>query len=298
MALNSGATQTVGWIQQASLAFNDYMTIVAMVFATGTVIICLVDACVGSIGIHTSELLATKPWEVLLYFKTNCSGAAANTCAKLSILSLYTVISPNRRFIHICYRTMGISTACFISVMAEAFALCTPVEHNWDRSIPGGKCDNEQPAYLIAGIMNLVIDAFIVALPMPMLFGLHMSLTKRLSIVGMFSLGGLVISVSEWDLSDITYVVINACLPTIKPALYRMFNKSQVGEISRASNITNKSALNASRDCGRDSGIGDIEYHDFARLGDDVPLTRIHTGNGAGTGVDEGDVIMVNTYET
>ncbi|KAI1633637.1 hypothetical protein F4809DRAFT_652406 [Biscogniauxia mediterranea] len=136
-----------GWIQQASLAFNDYMAIVAMVFATSTAIICLVgfitylDAFVGSIGIHASELLAAKPWEVSLSLK-------------------------HLRF-------------------------CTPVEHNWDRSIPGGKCDNEQAAYLIAGIMNLVIDAFIVALPMPMLFGPQMSLTKRLSIVGMFSLGGL-----------------------------------------------------------------------------------------------------------
>lgn len=85
---------------------------------------------------------------------------------------------------------MAITLAYFISVLAESFALCRPVEFNWYKSIPDGHCENQSLAYIIAGITNLVIDASVVILPMPMLFSLRLSLLKRFGVAGMFSLGG------------------------------------------------------------------------------------------------------------
>jgi hypothetical protein len=85
---------------------------------------------------------------------------------------------------------MVFTAAYFISVLLETFLLCKPVEFNWDKSIVGS-CEGQNTAYLVAGITNLVIDVFVVVMPMPMLFGLRMSLRKRLGVVGMFSLGGL-----------------------------------------------------------------------------------------------------------
>ena len=81
--------------------------------------------------------------------------------------------------------------AYFISVILEGFVLCKPVQYGWDKSIPDGRCNGENIAYLVAGITNLVIDAFVVALPMPMLFRLQMSLPKKLGVAAMFSLGGV-----------------------------------------------------------------------------------------------------------
>lgn len=75
-------------------------------------------------------------------------------------------------------------------VLVEAFALCKPVEYNWNKSIEG-KCTGENTAYLVAGIMNLSIDTFIVILPMPVVFRLQMSWSKRISVALMFSLGAL-----------------------------------------------------------------------------------------------------------
>ncbi|KAG8158811.1 hypothetical protein KVR01_011254 [Diaporthe batatas] len=99
-------------------------------------------------------------------------------------------------------------------VLVETFALCKPVEYSWDKTIEG-ECAGENTAYLIAGIVNLVIDTFIVALPMPQVFRLQMTLTKRISVAGMFSLGALICIISllriiwlyTWDLSDLTYTV-------------------------------------------------------------------------------------------
>lgn len=116
--------------------------------------------------------------------------AAANSCVKISILSLYTSLFPNRRFVFLCYATMVVTAAYFISVLLETFLLCKPVQFNWDKSI-AGTCEGQNTAYLVAGITNLVIDVFVVVMPMPMLLGLRMSLRKRLSVIGMFSLGGM-----------------------------------------------------------------------------------------------------------
>jgi hypothetical protein len=84
---------------------------------------------------------------------------------------------------------MAVTAAYFIMVFLETFLLCKPVQYNWNKTIPGGSCNGENIAYLIAGITNLIIDAFVVALPMPLEFRLQMSLPKRLGVAAMFSPG-------------------------------------------------------------------------------------------------------------
>ncbi len=73
----------------------------------------------------------------------------------------------------------------------ETFLLCKPIAYSWDKTIPGGYCTNENLAYLIAGITNLVVDTIVVILPMPMLWGLQVPLSRKLGVAGMFSLGAM-----------------------------------------------------------------------------------------------------------
>lgn len=117
--------------------------------------------------------------------------AAANAGVKISILSLYMALFPGRKFRQICYATMILTMAYLVSVFLEALVLCKPVAYSWDKSIPGGVCTGQNIAYLVAGITNLLIDAWVVVLPMPKLFGLQMSTAKKLGIASMFSLGAL-----------------------------------------------------------------------------------------------------------
>lgn len=86
---------------------------------------------------------------------------------------------------------MAVAVAYFLSVFLETFLLCHPVQFNWDKSIPNGRCNNQNIAYLLAGTTNLVIDAFIVALPIPKLYGIQIMLAKRIAIGAMFGLGAL-----------------------------------------------------------------------------------------------------------
>ncbi|KAI9148431.1 Satratoxin biosynthesis SC4 cluster protein [Paramyrothecium foliicola] len=285
------------------LAFNDFMALIAMVFASGAVSVFLAAGFAAGLGVHLRDILATEPGKFALHLKlfvpAQLLWAAADTCVKFSILSLYTTIFPGKKFAYICYGTMGLNTAYFVSVLLETFLLCKPVQYSWDKSIPGGKCEGENLAYLIAGITNLVIDAFIVALPMPLLFRLQMSLSRKLSIAGMFSLGILICVISllrviwlqSWDLTDMTYTVtpgaiysileptlgvVNASLPTVKPALAsivgrKSFNSTQQATVGSGSSIVTPSR----RQQKRASDLLTSYNHDFVKLTDDIPLSDL-----------------------
>ncbi|KAI1264449.1 hypothetical protein F5Y18DRAFT_81799 [Xylariaceae sp. FL1019] len=195
---------------------------------------------------------------------------------------------------------MGVSTAYFLSVFLETFLLCTPVQYNWDKTIPNGVCHNPNNiAYLLAGITNLIIDAIIVALPMPKLYKLQIPLARRLAIGAMFALGAVICVISllrilailSWNLDDSTYTgtgiaiysileptfgVVNTCLPTIRPALRKLFDHDAFTVARKDSQFS------------KGSSSGYAHQHRFSQLTDDVPLTQIHAV-GAPRETPEGD---------
>ncbi|KAI0433463.1 hypothetical protein F5Y09DRAFT_298977 [Xylaria sp. FL1042] len=209
---------------------------------------------------------------------------------------------------------MGISLAYFISVIHEAFVLCKPVQYNWDKSIPGERT-NQHLAFLLAGITNLLVDTLIVALPMPKLFGLHMSLSKRLSIAAMFGLRAVIIIISflrvlslvSWNLDDVTYAftqiaiysiveptlgVVNACLPVIKPALQAIASHLPGSTPQKECQVNSKSDISTFGGHEHFLGKGDGYGHKFLRL-DNGPLTAIHSEGASDSTFEDSHTIKV-----
>lgn len=293
------------------LRFSDYMVIVGFLFAIATVAICFRCAWRGSTGRHVAELLANDPGSFTEYILLNVPAqffwAIANTSVKFSILSLYLDIFPNRTFQRLCYGAMVVSGCYLISVILEGFLLCTPVQYNWDKSVPGGKCTNQSIAYLLAAITNLIVDTVVVSLPIPLILKLHLSLEKRLGIAAMFGLGFLicifsllrVVALATWDLTDITWTttdvsiysilepnlgVVNACLPTIRPAVVKAFGRclpaswsvTQGSKGSKGSKGTNRSSRVPNEGTPHFRSVtGD---RGFERLDDDILLTQVRGG--------------------
>ncbi|KAI9034893.1 uncharacterized protein KD926_005157 [Aspergillus affinis] len=184
------------YLQRRTLAATDYLALVALVLAESALSVFLAAGFAAGVGVHLEELLATAPQKFALHMKlfvpAQLLWAAANSCVKASILYLYMDLFPNKVFCRLCYGTLFITAAYFTMVLIETFALCKPVQYNWDKSIEG-HCNGENIAYLVAGIVNLTIDTFIVVLPMPLVFNLQMVLSKKIAVAGMFSLGAFVV---------------------------------------------------------------------------------------------------------
>ena len=84
-----------------------------------------------------------------------------------------------------------LNIAWWISLMFAVIFSCKPVQYFWDRSIPNGTCiDQNARAYGITAA-NFVTDLVVWLLPVPWLWGLHIQLSRKLAVIGIFLLGGL-----------------------------------------------------------------------------------------------------------
>ncbi|KAF2827280.1 hypothetical protein CC86DRAFT_466080 [Ophiobolus disseminans] len=230
------------------LALNDYAVLMALICSCGTASIMIWSVYWAGSGQHIQDVAPQYRTRIFVAFSAGQPvWGAANTCVKISILHLYITIFPSERFRKVCYGTMLVSTLYFLSVLMETFLLCTPVQYNWDKTITGTCSTHSDVAFILAGTTNLIIDVFVVALPMPTLWRLQMPLERKIGVMAMFSLGvGIciisllrVIYVARMDLVDFTYAsadlavwsvleptlgVVNASLPVLRPVLARIFS--------------------------------------------------------------------------
>lgn len=72
------------------------------------------------------------------------------------------------------------------------FLDCRPLAYGWDKTIPGGRCRKQgtSRAFVLA-IINILTDLAILALPLPWLWNLQMSKSRKFTVLAIFLLGGL-----------------------------------------------------------------------------------------------------------
>ncbi|KAJ5812384.1 hypothetical protein N7474_008685 [Penicillium riverlandense] len=148
----------------------------------------------------------------------------------------------------------------YITFQLVAIFQCTPVKFFWERTIPGGHCVDSVSFYIALASTNTFTDIAILFLPMPLVWRLQISLSKKISISGVFLLGAFVCAIALYRIStlplindnDITYSntyaglwtsiegsvgVIVACLPSLMPIWQRMRGR-KVGYAQYSSQFT------------------------------------------------------------
>lgn len=116
----------------------------------------------------------------------------ASTSIKFSILLLYRRLFPGEKLKITLFCIAGFLIVFALAQMVSVVIQCTPVAALWDpTSYPNATCDNYNPALILFATVNATTDFFILCLPMPILWHLHVSKTRRRQLMVMFSLGGL-----------------------------------------------------------------------------------------------------------
>lgn len=113
----------------------------------------------------------------------------ASICfSKLSVLFLYTTLMPMRSM-RIPAQALGLFIILWnVSNIVAQLAICRPFALNWDQTITG-KCGSQQWFYFVMGIINIITDIFILAMPMPFLYSLKLAKRKKAVLIGMFAIG-------------------------------------------------------------------------------------------------------------
>ncbi|TAQ89247.1 hypothetical protein B7494_g2458 [Chlorociboria aeruginascens] len=144
------------------------------------------------------------------------------------------------------YGTIFLNVCWFIFVIVAAAALCTPFRYNWDKSIPNGKCGNQDGIYVAIAAWAIICDGVMWTLPFPVVWKLQLGLGQKLALSGVFALGiiDIVISIlrivellridfegdvsftliytSIWSITEPSIAIVVGCAPILRPLLEKL----------------------------------------------------------------------------
>ncbi|KAL2042969.1 hypothetical protein N7G274_004027 [Stereocaulon virgatum] len=183
------------------------------------------------------QIVGIVVWAVAVFF------------IRASILVLYTRIFQTRSFRISCYLIHSFNTAFFVTAVLLPCLICRPISFRWNSQIPGGTCGNQKALDLYIGVVNFMLDAIMVILPMPVLWGLQMATNKKVMLSLIFGLGAVICIITivrvcisaenhGFNSQEVYRLIalftnleellgiVNACLPVMKP-LYSKFHESR-----------------------------------------------------------------------
>ncbi|CAK7226667.1 hypothetical protein SCUCBS95973_006276 [Sporothrix curviconia] len=232
---------------------------------------------------------------------------------KVGILLFYWRVFPTRSFrvgvIGVACLSSGIFLGNFFSFMLQ----CLPIALFWDETVQGS-CINRNAFYLASAIINVCGDVAVLFLPIPVVWGLHTSRSKKFSLSFLFLLGAFVcvasifriLAVKEIDPTDFTFSNVGgglwstveveigficANLPALRPLFARWFGqgggssagKSGYGAYGSgangaASGYGMHSKISANRSgrmpLGSKNGDRDVELMSQGNSSDEINLTK------------------------
>jgi hypothetical protein len=110
---------------------------------------------------------------------------------RLSFLDLLRRIFKVKKFEYAVWVMMGFTIAYGVACFITFFALCRPFAYNWDPTIPGGECGDRNLPFLLSAIFNFALDFAMIILPMPVLWHLQMSTSRKWALTAVFATGAV-----------------------------------------------------------------------------------------------------------
>lgn len=108
---------------------------------------------------------------------------------QVSVIFFYIrVFGVSTMFKSACYGLITMITLFWVSGFFSLIFSCTPISRSWDIS-ESGTCLPYRPYCASVGVLHVLFDLAIVALPMPMIW--HLQVNRRIKIIlsGLLGLG-------------------------------------------------------------------------------------------------------------
>ncbi|KAI0404623.1 hypothetical protein F4802DRAFT_225386 [Xylaria palmicola] len=135
----------------------------------------------------------------LLYIKLAIAASTIyftiSGATKMGILFMYyRIFRVNSGFRYQLYVASGLVAAWWFSCSVAVLATCIPLESVWAHGIlDPSSCVDFNFFWMVTGICETVLDVLILMLPISVLTGLQLSRQRKMTISGIFLLGGFVV---------------------------------------------------------------------------------------------------------
>lgn len=181
---------------KAVLWWDDWIILAALIVEWGLSAVLLYETADLNFGRHI-ELI--KQWQIVPFAKTLVATQVlyyvAQTLIKISLLLLYhRLFSVNKHFRTALIVTGVLVIMWFLASFWDTIFECVPVQAEWNKGIRNARCQSIRELALGAGISNLILDVLSLLLPVPMVWQLHVSKRIKVSLTGIFLLGGLCVT--------------------------------------------------------------------------------------------------------
>ncbi|KAI2466044.1 hypothetical protein F4781DRAFT_445483 [Annulohypoxylon bovei var. microspora] len=221
---------------------DDYMAIGALLFTIGYLAVLYLGKTNGMgspMGTLTYEemetlLKITFAIEILYYLVI--------TCVKASIVFMYDRFGVSTAFKKFCLYTNILLAVFFIVCIGVVVGQCRPLQKAWDitRLVPGS-CIDSTAFFYFTSTFGIVLDLWILTIPIPTVRHLQISKHNRHVLYGIFGVGALAtafscarlysihtytkatdpfrdsILVNVWSMVEINVAIWCACAPALKP---------------------------------------------------------------------------------
>lgn len=112
------------------------------------------------------------------------------TIIRVSTVCFYRrVFQDHSKTFTVCFWvTIGLNISWFWAIWGISAFSCTPLRAAWDKTIPS-KCMGVLKILLASGVTSVLLDFWILILPLPLLWKLQVKLVRKLLIILMFFAG-------------------------------------------------------------------------------------------------------------
>lgn len=140
----------------------------------------------GRIGVGNIEVYLKSLYiSFVFYFVTVAA-------IKMSILWFYRRIFAIESFRRVALISMVVVVIWFLGAELTNILVCLPVQSFWNPTVKG-HCLNFDLFFLVIGIIETVIDLFILILPVPVISTIQLPPRSKIMLYGIFLLGGFAI---------------------------------------------------------------------------------------------------------
>ncbi|KAJ2990148.1 hypothetical protein NUW58_g3101 [Xylaria curta] len=228
-----------------SQGMDDYLMLGALIFTIAYQATIYVSDIHGGLGMPMATLSHN---EMITFLK--CTLAieifyyVVIFCIKSSIVFMYQRFAVGNTFKKLCVGTNILLAAFHLICVIITLAQCTPLEKSWDitKTLPGS-CINLTAFFYFTSGFNIIMDIWILLLPIPTLRSLQISQRNRYVLYGVFGIGALATAMSVvrlysihtytlaadpfkdgalvnvWSMVEVNIGIVCASIPALKPLL-------------------------------------------------------------------------------
>ncbi|KAI0884289.1 uncharacterized protein GGS22DRAFT_189417 [Annulohypoxylon maeteangense] len=233
------------WVRFFALkkaSMDDYMAISALIFTIGYLVALFVEKDNGlgySMSMLTnddmeSQLKIAFAVEIIYYFVI--------TSVKSSIVFMYDRFAISVTFKRICLYTNIFLLVFMVVYLIVTVMQCQPLQKAWNISrYTPGSCINVTAFFYFSATINIVLDVWILVIPIPTVKSLHVSKGNRRVLFAIFGIAGFGTACScarlyairaytqatdpfrhgvllnLWSMVEINIAIWCACAPALKP---------------------------------------------------------------------------------